>query len=225
MATAVEPDRETPAPRRPAVFLDRDGVINANRADYVLGPDQFRFLPGVLRALAMLRAAARPVIVVTNQPVVGKGLMSVQTLEDMHARMRADVEAAGGSILDVLYCPHLASANCDCRKPKPGLLLTAAERHQIDLSESFYVGDALSDIEAGQSAGCRCVLVQTGRGRSQVLREEARFLHGYHTANDLLGAAKWILSQKPAVHTAQALASAEPATASLWQLDMSPPTT
>ncbi len=196
MATALDLDLEILSQRQTAVFLDRDGVINANRADYVLNSEQFRFLPGALRALAMLRAAGRAVIVVTNQTVIGKGLMSVETLDEMHARMRGTVEASGGSILDVLYCPHLASANCACRKPKPGLLYMAAERHVIDLSESFYVGDALSDIQAGQAAGCRCVLVETGRGRSQILREEARFLHDYHTAHDLLGAVKWILSQK-----------------------------
>jgi D-glycero-D-manno-heptose 1,7-bisphosphate phosphatase len=136
------------------------------------------------------------VIVVTNQTIVGKGLITADGLDEIHARMCRAVQSAGGSILDVLYCPHLAAENCACRKPKPGLLHVAAQRHGIDLGASFYVGDALSDVQAGQAAGCRCVLVETGRGRSQVLREEARFFRDYHVAGDLLGAVKWILAQQ-----------------------------
>jgi D-glycero-D-manno-heptose 1,7-bisphosphate phosphatase len=179
-----------------AVFLDRDGVINANRADHILSWDEFTFLPGALKALSLLNAARVPVIVVTNQAVVGKGLLSVAALDDIHARMCAAVLATGGSIFEVLYCPHLASANCACRKPKPGLLQLAAEKYNFDLTKSFYVGDALSDITAGTAAGCRCVLVTTGRGRTQILREEARFLRDYHTAENLLGASRWILAQR-----------------------------
>ena len=195
MATALDRDPAQLPRHRSAVFLDRDGVINANRADYVLSWDQFRFLPGALKALALLTAAGLPVIVVTNQTILGKGLITVDVLDDMHARMRGAVQSAGGSILDILYCPHLAAENCSCRKPKPGLLHMAAERHGIDLSESFYVGDALSDLHAGLAAGCRCVLVETGRGRSQVLREEARLVRDYHEAGDLHAAVKWILAQ------------------------------
>jgi D-glycero-D-manno-heptose 1,7-bisphosphate phosphatase len=178
------------------VFLDRDGVINANRADYVLNWSQFTFLPGACKALALLRTASLPIIVVTNQTVIGKGLLSVPDLADIHARMCATIHAAGGSILDILYCPHLAAENCSCRKPKPGLLLMAAKRHGIDLAASYYVGDALSDLSAGQAAGCRRILVRTGRGRTQILREEARFQRNYHAAQDLLEAAKWILAQR-----------------------------
>jgi D-glycero-D-manno-heptose 1,7-bisphosphate phosphatase len=203
MATALDTDPAQLPRHRSAVFLDRDGVINANRADYVLAWEQFRFLPEALKALALLSAAMRPVIVVTNQTIVGKGLMTTDILDDVHARMRSAVKAAGGSILDILYCPHLAAENCACRKPKPGLLHMAANRHNISLSESFYVGDALSDVMAGQAAGCRCVLVETGRGRSQVLREEARFLRDYHEARNLLDAVKWILAQRTGVSHAR----------------------
>jgi D-glycero-D-manno-heptose 1,7-bisphosphate phosphatase len=175
------------------VFLDRDGVINANRADYVLGWDQFSFLPGALKALALLHAAGTPAIVVTNQTIVGKGLITSEALDDIHDRMRNAVQAAGGAIHDILHCPHLAGDNCACRKPRPGMLHMAAEKHAIELVESYYVGDALTDLAAGQSAGCRCVLVETGRGRTQVLREEARFHRDYHAAGDLLSAVKWIL--------------------------------
>lgn len=179
-----------------AVFLDRDGVINANRADHVLSWDQFSFLPGALKGLSLLSSAGIPIIVVTNQAAISKGLISVATLNDIHARMCAAALVAGGSIFDVLYCPHLPSVNCSCRKPKPGLLQMAADKYYFDLTTSFYVGDALSDLAAGKAAGCRCVLVTTGRGRTQVLREEARFLRDYQTAENLLDAARWILAQR-----------------------------
>lgn len=185
----------------PAVFLDRDGVINANRADHVLSCEQFEFLPGVLRALAMLHEAGLPVIVVTNQSLVERGLLSPGTLYDIHRHMRAAVQAAGGYLLDVFYCPHDKSARCACRKPRPGLFLRAAEVHDVDLPASYYVGDALTDIEAGQAAGCTCVLVRTGRGRTQQLRDEARLLRDYYVANDLLAAARWIVAQ-PTVRAA-----------------------
>lgn len=182
---------------RAAVFLDRDGVVNANRADHVLSWDQFAFLPGVLRALSMLRASGLPVIVVTNQSVVGSGVLPAADLDDIHQRMRMTVRAAGGELLDVLYCPHEKSARCACRKPRPGLFLQAAQLHDLDLSASYYVGDALTDIEAGQAAGCTCILVRTGRGRTQHLREEARLLRDYYVTNDLLAAVRWLVTQNP----------------------------
>jgi D-glycero-D-manno-heptose 1,7-bisphosphate phosphatase len=195
LTSIVDLDQLGRQPRGSVVFLDRDGVINANRADHVVSWDQFTFLPRALKGLSLLHAAGVPVIVVTNQAIIGKGTLSVTALDDIHARMCAAVLAKGGSILDVLYCPHVASANCECRKPKPGLLQRGAEKYGFDLTSSFYVGDALSDLTAGQATGCRCVLVTTGRGRTQVLREEARFLRNYQTVDNLLAAARWILAQ------------------------------
>lgn len=181
---------------RLAVFVDRDGVINANRADHVLSWDEFEFLPGALKGLALLKAASIPVVVVTNQAVVGKGHLRPEALEAIHERMRAAVLAAGGELLDVLYCPHDAAAGCECRKPKPGLFHTAAERHTIDLASSYYVGDALTDMVAGQAVGCTCIFVQTGRGRTQLLREEARLVRNYHRVGGLLDGARWIVAQQ-----------------------------
>jgi D-glycero-D-manno-heptose 1,7-bisphosphate phosphatase len=199
-----------------AVFLDRDGVINANRADHVLRWDQFEFLHGVLRALAMLKAAGLPVIVVTNQAVVDRGVLSAAELDGLHRRMHEAIQAAGGALHDVLYCPHEASAHCACRKPRPGLFLQAAQRHAIDLEASYYVGDALTDIEAGQAAGCTCVMVRTGRGRTQHLREEARLLRNYFVAKDLLAASRWIVAQP-------ASRAASPIQSSWWRTLIAPP--
>jgi D-glycero-D-manno-heptose 1,7-bisphosphate phosphatase len=181
-----------------AVFVDRDGVINANRADHVLQWADFQLIGGVCKGLAHLYRAGLPIIVVTNQAALARGLLSEDTLHDIHTRMLGLVRAAGGDIMDVLYCPHDASHACGCRKPKPGLFRLAAELHGIDLTRSYYVGDALTDIIAGQAVGCTCVLVSTGRGRTQVLRDEARHLRDYHISADLLGAARWIAGRESA---------------------------
>lgn len=151
--------------RRPAVFLDRDGVINENvDGDYVRAWEGFRFLPGSLEAIARLTAAGWPVVVVTNQQGIGKGLMEASVLDAIHARMLEAVSAAGGQISAVRYCPHLEALACACRKPKPGLLTQAASDLGLDLSASVLIGDALSDIDAALAAGCHAVLVRTGRG-------------------------------------------------------------
>jgi D-glycero-D-manno-heptose 1,7-bisphosphate phosphatase len=152
---------------RPGIFLDRDGVINENVDDgYVLGWDGFRFLPGSVAAIAALAQLQVPIVVVTNQQGVGKGVMAEATLEDMHARMLAEIAAGGGRVDAVLYCPHLVAAGCECRKPKAGMLRQAADRLGLDLSRSVLVGDAASDVQAARAAGCRAVLVRTGRGHA-----------------------------------------------------------
>jgi D-glycero-D-manno-heptose 1,7-bisphosphate phosphatase len=179
-----------------AVFVDRDGVVNANRADHVLHWEDFAFLGRARRGLAHLHRAALPVIVVTNQAALARGLLRDETLRDIHGRMIASVRTAGGDIQDVLYCPHDAGHGCNCRKPKPGLFEQAAALHGIDLTRSYYIGDALTDIVAGQAVGCTCILVNTGRGRTQVLRDEARHLRDYQTAADLLSAARWIVNRE-----------------------------
>ena len=179
-----------------AVFVDRDGVINANRADHVLLWEHFEFLVRACKGLAFLHRAALPVIVVTNQAALARGLLREEALRDIHERMITTVRAAGGDIFDVLYCPHDAAHGCDCRKPRPGLFQQAAALHGIELTRSYYIGDALTDVIAGQAVGCTCVLVSTGRGRTQVLRDEARHLRDYHTSTDLLSAARWIVDRE-----------------------------
>jgi D-glycero-D-manno-heptose 1,7-bisphosphate phosphatase len=151
-----------------AVFLDRDGVICENRSDHVKSWDEFRFLPGATESLAALSRLGLPIIVVTNQAAVGRGLVSASVVEDIHARMIAEVEAYGGRVDRVLYCPHTPQERCDCRKPEPGMLLRAADEMDIDLSHSYMVGDAAADLMAAERAGCRPFLVMTGRGLQQL---------------------------------------------------------
>jgi D-glycero-D-manno-heptose 1,7-bisphosphate phosphatase len=178
---------------RPAIFLDRDGVINCNRPDYVKSWSEFEFLPGAIEALQRLSQLGWPVVVVTNQSAVGRGLVDRRTVEEIHTQMMAAICSAGGRIDDVLYCPHGPDDRCACRKPRPGLLLLASVRLGLDLSQSFMIGDADSDVSAAQAVGCRPVLVKTGRGVGHMglLRQSNAI--GYYLADDLTDAVDWIL--------------------------------
>jgi D-glycero-D-manno-heptose 1,7-bisphosphate phosphatase len=146
-----------------AVFLDRDGTINWERADYVKSWEEYEWLPGALAALCALAELHVPIFVVTNQSIVGRGILDTSALQAIHARVRAEVSAAGGRLDDFFICPHAPADQCGCRKPKPGLLLEAAARYQLDLERCVFVGDSISDMQAAQAAGCAWLLVRTGR--------------------------------------------------------------
>lgn len=155
-----------------AVLLDRDGVINEDRDDYVKGVHELRVFPGAPDSIRRLNEAGFRVFVVSNQQGVAKGIISEESLLAMQNEISRQVEAAGGAISGFYYCRHLASQGCSCRKPQPGLLLKAAKEHGFDLAESVMVGDTERDIMAGKSAGCRTVLVLTGK----LARDDARNL-------------------------------------------------
>ncbi len=150
---------------QPAVFLDRDGVINRNRPDHVKAWEEFEFLPDSFTALRELADLDLPVVVVTNQSVIGRGIARGETVDQINSSMVERVRAAGGRIDRVYYCPHRPDEGCDCRKPAPGLLLRAAEDLGLDLRLSFLVGDGANDVEAALRVGCTPLLVLTGRGR------------------------------------------------------------
>jgi D-glycero-D-manno-heptose 1,7-bisphosphate phosphatase len=180
---------------RPAVFLDRDGVINQNRDDYVKSWEEFVFLPQVFPALRRLAASPLAVVVISNQSAVGRGLLSRSELEHIHRRMVAEIESEGGRVDAVYYCPHCPADGCDCRKPRPGLLLQAAAHLDLDLARSFLVGDAQGDVEAALNASCQPALVLTGRGKEQVARIPPPLLARCHVAEDLEAAVTWLLSE------------------------------
>jgi D-sedoheptulose 7-phosphate isomerase len=151
-----------PGGKRPAVFLDRDGVIN--RAFVRDGkpyppptPQDLEILPGVLEALRELKSHGYKLLVVTNQPDVGRGKLSREALDEMHRSLCAQLP-----LDDILVCCHTDQDNCDCRKPLPGMLLEAARKHNVDLASSFMVGDRWRDIEAGYNAGCKTILIDYG---------------------------------------------------------------
>jgi D-glycero-D-manno-heptose 1,7-bisphosphate phosphatase len=146
----------------------------------------------VLPALRRLSHLEWPVVVISNQAIVGRGLVSRQTLDVINSHMVRTVQSVGGRIDRVFYCPHRPEDKCRCRKPEPGLLLQAAGQMKLELSQSFFVGDAESDVMAAKAAGCRPVLVRTGRGEGQmnVLRQGQ--VMGYYLADDLADAVNWI---------------------------------
>lgn len=176
-----------------AIFLDRDGVICENRADHVKSWDEFRFLPGALPALAQLTGSEFARIVITNQAAINRGIVPASTVDGIHARMIAEVERAGGHIHRVMTCPHRPDENCTCRKPKPGMLFQAATDLGIDLSRSYLIGDATTDIQAGLAAGCTCFMVLTGRGMKQSAMALARNEVSFRFARDLQHAVEMIL--------------------------------
>jgi D-glycero-D-manno-heptose 1,7-bisphosphate phosphatase len=147
-----------------AVFLDRDGVINRKppEGQYVTRWEEMQFLPGVAEAIALLAQANFCVLVVSNQRCVSKGLLSVSDLESIHARMCRELAEKDALITEVYYCPHASQPPCDCRKPAPGLLLRAAREHEIDLKQSWFIGDSDTDVEAGRNAGCKTVRIVNG---------------------------------------------------------------
>jgi len=147
---------------RRAVFLDRDGVLNANleRDGRPVAPtrlEDFRLLPGVEGALEQLKQAGFVLVVVTNQPDVSSGRTGRSAVEAMHAQMRKSLP-----LDDIKVCYHRDEDRCSCRKPKPGLINEAAEQHGVDVKSSFLVGDRWRDIEAGRQAGCTTILIDTG---------------------------------------------------------------
>jgi D-glycero-D-manno-heptose 1,7-bisphosphate phosphatase len=180
---------------RPAIFLDRDGVINFNRSDHVKSWSEFEFLPGVLLALRRLSSLEWPVVVISNQAAIGRGLVSRETVEGIHHRMMQLVERAGGRIDAAFYCPHRPEDGCACRKPAPGMLLQAADALGLDLAKSYLVGDAVTDMQAARVAGCYSILVETGRGKDQLDLLRASDHQNVYVVADLSAATDWILER------------------------------
>ena len=141
------------------VFLDRDGVINVNRDDYVKSWDEFEFIPGAKEAIKTLNENEFWVIIVTNQSPIGRGIFGHETLNEIHKFMLQELSEVGAHIDAIYYCPHRPDDNCECRKPKPGLILKAAEELNIDLTISWLIGDSDSDLQSGKQAGCKVIKI------------------------------------------------------------------
>lgn len=194
-----------------AIFLDRDGVINENRADHVKSWAEFRFLPGAVDAVVRLSRAGLRVFVITNQAIVNRGLVPKATVDAVNEAMVRQIRARGGRIEAVAYCPHRPDEGCPCRKPRPGLIEGLAQRHAVDLSGSVVVGDALADVDAAQAAGCQAILVLTGRGREQLDLARQAGRNGFQVANDLAAATELLLGQRTALATSSRMRVAVPA--------------
>lgn len=183
---------------RPAVFLDRDGTINVE-VDYLSDPDDLELEPGAGAAIAALNQSNYDVVVVTNQSGVARGMLDLDRLAEVHARLRKLLASHGAHFDALRFCPHHPTVGeppfqkaCDCRKPLPGMLRSAAEELGSDLARSWVVGDSLRDLQAGASLGVRGILVGTGKGTDQRERlselgdSEAHFVPDLRTAVELI---------------------------------------
>ncbi len=175
-----------------AVFLDRDGVLMRD-ANYVGHVDQVELIDGAPQALRRLQDAGFRLFVVTNQSGVGRGYFTREAVEEIHALLDRHFAEAGARIDRYYVCPHHPEDNCDCRKPKPKFLLDAAREYGLDLRRCFMVGDRPSDVQCGQNAGARTILVLTGVGQETLAGGEVR---PDKVADNISVAAEWILQQR-----------------------------
>lgn len=152
-------------PQPKLLILDRDGVINRDSPDYIRSPDEWVALPGSLQAIAELNRAGFSVIVATNQSGIGRGLFTADVLDAIHRKMTAAVASAGGHLAGIFVCPHAPAANCDCRKPRPGLMRQIEAAFDCELAGAPIVGDSERDLLAAQAVNGRPILVRTGNGR------------------------------------------------------------
>ena len=188
--------------RRPAVFMDRDGCLT-EEVGYVNHPSRIRLLPRTAEAVRRLNQAGVPAVMVTNQTGIARGYFSEEVLHATNARMVGELRAAGARLDGVYVCMHHPSegeppyrADCDCRKPRPGLLHRAAAELDLDLPGSVMIGDKLSDVSAGHAVGAAGVLVLTGSGRGEwEYRRHLRDVKPDHVAEDLLDAVEWALAR------------------------------
>ena len=145
------------------IIVGRDGILNEFHEDHIKAPEEWIAVPGALEALARLNHAGWHVVVATNQSGIGRGMIDMAAVNAVHAHMLRSLQAAGGRIDAVFFCPHTPEDNCDCRKPLPGMMLDIARRYSVDLRLVPMVCDTLRDLQAAQAAGCEPHLVRSGR--------------------------------------------------------------
>lgn len=179
----------------PAIFLDRDGVLIENRSDYVRDWSQVKIIPEAIHALSLTPARNYKIVIVTNQSAIGRGLVRPENAEEINRRLINLIQDHGGQVDGVYICPHKPDDDCFCRKPKPGLLIQAANELSLDLQRSWMIGDAWSDVQAGQRAGVRhTILLKTGRGTEQLLEPSPEEITGSLIFDNLLRAFDAIFS-------------------------------
>jgi len=189
--------------RRIAVFLDRDGTIS-EEVDYLDNPDMLRLIPRAAEAIRLINESGLLAVVVTNQSGIARGYFTEPVLKDVHNRMELLLKAEGAHIDKIYYCPHHPEVglpeyllDCDCRKPRTGMIEAAEKDFKIDVRGSYVVGDKIIDVELAHKAGTRGILVMTGYGREELKSlSSERKVWPDHIADDLYDAVKWILSQR-----------------------------
>jgi D-glycero-D-manno-heptose 1,7-bisphosphate phosphatase len=174
-------------------ILDRDGVINEDSDEYIKSPDEWIPIPGSLEAIARLNAAGCRIIVVSNQSGIARGLFSMDDLNKIHRKMHQALADVGGNIDAIFFCPHSPKDNCDCRKPKPGLLNEISQCLMMPLDNVPVIGDSLRDIIAAREVGADPYLVRTGKGQ-QTIEDDAPQLEDVPVYDDLEEVVEYLLS-------------------------------
>lgn len=147
------------------IILDRDGVINQDSDQYIKSADEWQPIPGSIDAIVALKQVGHTVVIATNQSGIARGLFTLDDLNAMHDKLKQLLAVQHTHIDGIYFCPHVDADQCDCRKPKPGLLQQIATDFQADLTEAWLIGDSIRDLQAGASAGCQLALVKTGKGK------------------------------------------------------------
>ena len=175
------------------IILDRDGVINQDRDDFVKSADEWVALEGSMDAVAFLTQAGCTVAVATNQSGIGRKYFTVQTLNEMHAKMHRLAVQAGGVIDGIWFCPHTDADGCNCRKPKPGMIEDIIERFAADPAETWLVGDSLRDLQAIAAVGGKAALVLTGKGKKTLAQHEHELPENTQVFDNLLAFSQYIM--------------------------------
>ncbi|RLJ00081.1 MAG: D-glycero-beta-D-manno-heptose-1,7-bisphosphate 7-phosphatase [Candidatus Aenigmatarchaeota archaeon] len=179
------------------VFLDRDGVINLDSSEYIKSWSEFKFIPRSIEAIKEITLKGFNAIIITNQSVINRNLVSAEGLEYILNMMKNEIKVGGGLIRDIFFCPHIPEDNCQCRKPKPGLIFQAQKAYRIVLKDAVMVGDSAKDIECARNAGCgTAVLVKTGNGAEAEKTLAEKKIYPDHIAKDLYEAVQWIVKIK-----------------------------
>ena len=153
-----------------AIFLDRDGVINKNRDDYVKSKKELEIFSNIGKEILKLKMKGFLIIVITNQSVINRKIITIRELEEIHSTIQKFLIKSKTSIDKFYFCPHRPDENCNCRKPKPGLILQAINEFSIDVSKSWMVGDSKTDIQAGEKAGCKTILLKKNDSFTNILK-------------------------------------------------------
>jgi D-glycero-D-manno-heptose 1,7-bisphosphate phosphatase len=184
------------------IILDRDGVINEDSEDYIRSLADWHPIPGSIEAMAALSRAGNMLAIATNQSGLSRGYFGLDELEAIHGELRRQVEALGGQVAGIFYCPHLPEEGCICRKPGTGLLQAMEAELGVSAGNALFVGDSLKDLQAARAFGCRPVLVRSGKGRVteqmlQTANPKVERPADIPVYADLAAAARAILEQEP----------------------------
>lgn len=190
--------------KRRAIFMDRDGTV-CEEVGYVNHLERSRLLPRSIEAVRKANEAGFQTVLITNQAGVARGYFTEELVQDVHDRVRGLLLEGGARLDGIYYCPHhpevggVYKKDCDCRKPRPGMLLRAKEEMGIDLASSYVVGDSVRDVGVGHAVGATTVLVLTGYGRGELEHQSHKWkVKPHHVAEDLLDAVEWILEREKA---------------------------